>query len=619
MEYLFQATWLEDGGAWKFRDYVNLFFVNFKACTGNFVSKNNSFFNHKVTFLPVKDKICILATFMHFIEVFKTVIEGVSKDGKEDGLDSLSFMAWAKAALMTFSEDMFGLCSKFNAQIPASSVLAAGRGSCHLKENAQIIREHYIDRKAFAYKRMFRKGISFLSYGAKLRLGFHFHVEKRLEFLKEVDRKRWGKESANTSGVKFILRFDSSFVEFIQPCFWFTHLLPFAQDIRTILALMLILRGRRMQKRQTTSKHGTYVFGESLSGQENESEQDPLTSENITRRENGSIVSITELDCKNLNRNDIKDMYLLCVNGKVEDYIEIGSLWSLSVFIRSTVIWERVHDFQLGVESYQQKVNLATPTITFPGIEKYKVFCIVFEPVYGIIYKNNKKEKGVTRHQEIHKFCDAILKKVLEGLESYNNNVKHGYVTPSHSKEDVEYLDISPSIFRNVARDENVLLGFNIIKIRVGKITVVILVRDKCPRRKEYCITVRAIIIQRSFSKHLRSKGTLNCKPNNSVRMTLEGKKTWWLRLGARLYDSWKLQGDVEELWDELTKLGLGLRCCLVSMVPRLNLVPKEVIWPLGRQVESLRCLCAFRYDVGELWRSVGAWLGFKWVEMEGK
>ncbi|GJZ75870.1 hypothetical protein Tco_0640335 [Tanacetum coccineum] len=46
------------------------------------------------------------------------------------------------------------------------------------------------------------------------------------------------------------------------------------------------------------------------------------------------------------------------------------------------------------------------------------------------------------RHQEIHKFCDATLKRVLEGLKSYNKNVKHGYVTPSLSKEDVEYLQL---------------------------------------------------------------------------------------------------------------------------------------------------------------------------------
>ncbi|GJY44737.1 hypothetical protein Tco_0432950 [Tanacetum coccineum] len=54
------------------------------------------------------------------------------------------------------------------------------------------------------------------------------------------------------------------------------------------------------------------------------------------------------------------------------------------------------------------------------------------------------------------------------------------------------------------------------------------------------------------------------------------------LELGARLYDSWKLQGDVEELWDELAKLGLGLRCCFALVVLRLR---KEVTKQLGDQV----------------------------------
>ncbi|GJU23673.1 hypothetical protein Tco_1157015 [Tanacetum coccineum] len=245
------------------------------------------------------------------------------------------------------------------------------------------------------------------------------------------------------------------------------------------------LEGENSAKRQKTSEHGTYVFGESSSGQTNESEPGPSTSGNqeqldvfyfwmdkyatnddellaeknphvkifyikrqkepgkpkeevysnskivqvikttcelghehkfvtkiIARRANGSIMSITEPDYKNLNKNDIEDMYLLCINGK------------------------------LGVESYQQKVNLTVPTITFSGIEKKKMFSIINEPIYGIIYKNNKKEKKVMGHQEIHKFCDATLKRVLEGLKSYNNDVKHGYVTPSLSKEDAEYLQL---------------------------------------------------------------------------------------------------------------------------------------------------------------------------------
>ncbi|GKA98512.1 hypothetical protein Tco_0826449 [Tanacetum coccineum] len=101
-------------------------------------------------------------------------------------------------------------------------------------------------------------------------------------------------------------------------------------------------------------------------------------------------MSITESDYKNLNKNDIEDMYLLIINLKVDDYAKTGLLWSLSVFIKS--------------------------------IEKYKVFSIVSEPMYDIIYKNSRKEKRVMRHQEVHKFCDATLKRVLEGLKSYNND-----------------------------------------------------------------------------------------------------------------------------------------------------------------------------------------------------
>ncbi|GKE97446.1 hypothetical protein Tco_0020797 [Tanacetum coccineum] len=84
-------------------------------------------------------------------------------------------------------------------------------------------------------------------------------------------------------------------------------------------------------------------------------------------------------------------MYLLIVNHKVDDYAETGLLWSLPVFIKSI---------------------------------------------------NSKKEKRVMRHQEIHKFYDATLKRVLEGLKSYNNDAKHGYITPSLSKEDAEYLQL---------------------------------------------------------------------------------------------------------------------------------------------------------------------------------
>ncbi|GJR04743.1 retrovirus-related pol polyprotein from transposon TNT 1-94 [Tanacetum coccineum] len=139
----------------------------------------------------------------------------------------------------------------------------------------------------------------------------------------------------------------------------------------------------------------------------------------VARRANECIVSITESDYKNLNKNDIEDIYLLIMNGK-----------------------ERVHDFQLGIKSNQQKVNLTAPTISFPGIEKHKMFSIIYEPVHGIIYKNNKKEKRVMRHSEIHKFFDATRNRVLEGLKSYNNDVKYAYIQRDLTEDEVEYLKL---------------------------------------------------------------------------------------------------------------------------------------------------------------------------------
>ncbi|GJR74371.1 hypothetical protein Tco_0086736 [Tanacetum coccineum] len=70
------------------------------------------------------------------------------------------------------------------------------------------------------------------------------------------------------------------------------------------------------------------------------------------------------------------------------------------------------------------------------------MFSIIYEPVHGIIYKNSMKEKRVMRHSEIHKFYDAMLKRVLEGLKSYNNDVKYGYVQREPTNDEVEYLKL---------------------------------------------------------------------------------------------------------------------------------------------------------------------------------
>nr|GEV03792.1 hypothetical protein [Tanacetum cinerariifolium] len=139
------------------------------------------------------------------------------------------------------------------------------------------------------------------------------------------------------------------------------ELLPFAQKIRTILMMMLILRGRKVQN--------------------------------------------------SIRHQSMKHVYL--------------------------------ESHRLDKMMYKnKKVKFTAPTISFLEIKKHEMFSIIYEPVHGIIYKNRKKEKRVMRHSEIHKFCDATLNRVLEGLKSYNNDVRSGYNQRDLTKDEVEYLKL---------------------------------------------------------------------------------------------------------------------------------------------------------------------------------
>ncbi|GKC32984.1 hypothetical protein Tco_1040278, partial [Tanacetum coccineum] len=104
----------------------------------------------------------------------------------------------------------------------------------------------------------------------------------------------------------------------------------------------------------------------------------------LVMRENDKPDSFSEADFKYLNKNDIEDL---------------------------------VHDFQLRIESYQIKVNLTVPTLTFSGIEACEPYSIVDKPNTGLIYLNSKGEKRLMCLVEIVKFCDATLEKVLKEVK----------------------------------------------------------------------------------------------------------------------------------------------------------------------------------------------------------
>ncbi|GJY19853.1 hypothetical protein Tco_0392419 [Tanacetum coccineum] len=133
-------------------------------------------------------------------------------------------------------------------------------------------------------------------------------------------------------------------------------------------------------------------------------------------REKNKPYSYFEVDFKYLNKNDIEDMYYLCLYKKV-NFHENKLLNSLMTFIRSCVIWERVHDYQLGILCYQIKINLTAPTLIFLDIEAHIPYFIVDKLDTSLIYLNNKEEKRFMYLVEIVKFCDATLERVLKEVK----------------------------------------------------------------------------------------------------------------------------------------------------------------------------------------------------------
>ncbi|GJT22987.1 hypothetical protein Tco_0892924 [Tanacetum coccineum] len=136
----------------------------------------------------------------------------------------------------------------------------------------------------------------------------------------------------------------------------------------------------------------------------------------LEEKANDKPYSYSEADFKYLNKNDIEDLYYLCRSKEIDNQ-KVKLMNSLITFIRSCVIWERVHNFELGIESYQIKVNLTAPTLTFPGIEEHTPYTIADETQMGLIYLNSKDEKKVMYLEEIVKFYNATLEKVLNEVK----------------------------------------------------------------------------------------------------------------------------------------------------------------------------------------------------------
>nr|GEZ34281.1 hypothetical protein [Tanacetum cinerariifolium] len=85
-----------------------------------------------------------------------------------------------------------------------------------------------------------------------------------------------------------------------------------------------------------------------------------------------------------------------------------------------------VEDVQLGVESYQKKLNLTKPQEDFPNISTKEPYTPSFDPP-RVVYEDSRNRKRLMRADELYKFSDETLMLVREKLHYKVLNFIMGY------------------------------------------------------------------------------------------------------------------------------------------------------------------------------------------------
>ncbi|GJW95605.1 hypothetical protein Tco_0175277 [Tanacetum coccineum] len=81
---------------------------------------------------------------------------------------------------------------------------------------------------------------------------------------------------------------------------------------------------------------------------------------------------------------------------------------ALRMFTRRIVIQKRVEDLQLGVESYQKKLNISKPRTHEENLSRRTPYTTLLDP-QGVIYEDKLNRKRFMRSDELYKFSGGTL------------------------------------------------------------------------------------------------------------------------------------------------------------------------------------------------------------------
>ncbi|GJS39710.1 hypothetical protein Tco_0564753 [Tanacetum coccineum] len=108
-------------------------------------------------------------------------------------------------------------------------------------------------------------------------------------------------------------------------------------------------------------------------------------------------------------RREDRQLYMF----KEDKHYELNVV--LRMFTRRIVIQRRVEDLQLGVKSYQKKLNLTKPDTVRQDLRKRTEYTVYSDP-QRVIYVDQNNKNILMYTDELHKFSDDTLDSIRTAL-----------------------------------------------------------------------------------------------------------------------------------------------------------------------------------------------------------
>nr|GFA49044.1 hypothetical protein [Tanacetum cinerariifolium] len=102
-------------------------------------------------------------------------------------------------------------------------------------------------------------------------------------------------------------------------------------------------------------------------------------------------------------------------------------LITLRMFTKSLVIQKQVEDLQPGVKSYQKQINITKPNTIRPDLRKRHPYTPYKNP-QGFIYVDDYQRNRLMRSDELYKFSDGTLTRLLSSIEDITKNINMEYL-----------------------------------------------------------------------------------------------------------------------------------------------------------------------------------------------